>query len=122
MVDTAGIRQALDEAESIGIRKSMEALAEADLVLVVRDATEPQHSEDDALLDRIAGRNSLQVLNKSDLTPTNNGAGALRTSAVTGEGIDALISAVACGSPTVVVSVYDCTRLGEPAASFTRMK
>src|SRR5437763_7445578 len=35
MVDTAGIRSAMDEAESIGIRKSMEALADADLVLIV---------------------------------------------------------------------------------------
>ena len=39
LVDTAGIRTALDEAESIGVRKSMEALADADLVLVVRDAS-----------------------------------------------------------------------------------
>ncbi len=39
LVDTAGIRKALDEAESIGIRKSMEALADADLVLVVVDAS-----------------------------------------------------------------------------------
>src|ERR1017187_6377689 len=38
LVDTAGIRRALDEAESIGIKKSMEALADADLVLVVLDA------------------------------------------------------------------------------------
>ena len=40
LVDTAGIRRALDEAESIGIRKSMEALADADLVLVVLDSSE----------------------------------------------------------------------------------
>jgi small GTP-binding protein len=33
LVDTAGIRRALDEAEDIGIRKSMEALADADLVV-----------------------------------------------------------------------------------------
>ena len=39
LVDTAGIREALDEAEHIGIRKSMEALADADLVLVVLDAS-----------------------------------------------------------------------------------
>ncbi len=37
LVDTAGIRRALDEAESIGIRKSMETLSEADLALVVLD-------------------------------------------------------------------------------------
>src|SRR3954465_13744369 len=40
LVDTAGIRSALDEAESIGIRKSKEALADADVVLVVLDITQ----------------------------------------------------------------------------------
>src|SRR6476469_5803185 len=44
LVDTAGIRAPHDEAESIGIKKSYEALADADLVLVVRDATEPEHA------------------------------------------------------------------------------
>ena len=42
LVDTAGIRDALDEAESMGIRKSMEALADADLVLIVLDASQGQ--------------------------------------------------------------------------------
>src|SRR5450631_2195075 len=48
-VTTAGIRQALDEAESLGIRKSMEALADADLVLVVMDRTQPVNEEDHEL-------------------------------------------------------------------------
>ena len=39
LVDTAGIRRALDEAESIGVGKSMEALTDADLVLVVLDSS-----------------------------------------------------------------------------------
>jgi len=94
LVDTAGIRPALDEAESIGIKKSYEALADADLVLVVRDAAQPEHAEDAALLERVAGRNSLQVLNKSDLSPTRNGSGALRTSALTGDGIPELRSEI----------------------------
>jgi tRNA modification GTPase len=85
LVDTAGIRAALDEAESIGIKKSYEALADADLVLIVRDATESEHVEDSALMEKVAGRNSLQVLNKADLNPAQNGL--LRTSAATGEGI-----------------------------------
>ena len=50
LVDTAGIRSALDEAESIGIRKSMEALADADLVLVVVDSSQPLAEEDKAAL------------------------------------------------------------------------
>src|SRR5690349_20364081 len=60
LVDAAGIRAAHDEAESIGIKKSYEALADADVVLVVRDATEPEHAEDAALLEKVVGRNSLQ--------------------------------------------------------------
>src|SRR5205807_9843873 len=40
LIDTAGIRRALDEAESIGIQKAMEALADADLVLVVLEASQ----------------------------------------------------------------------------------
>src|SRR3989440_991143 len=46
LIDTAGIRRALDEAETIGIRKSMEALADADLVLVVTDASQPPTPDD----------------------------------------------------------------------------
>src|SRR5579864_9450513 len=54
LVDTAGIRHSTDEAESIGIRKSMEALADADLVLVVLDASQALAEEDCELLDQVA--------------------------------------------------------------------
>jgi tRNA modification GTPase len=67
LVDTAGIRKALDEAESIGIRKSMEALADADIVLVVLDASQPPSPEDDELLSHIEGRRAIVVENKADL-------------------------------------------------------
>ena len=67
LVDTAGIRQALDEAESIGIRKSMEALADADLVLVVIDASQPTTEEDHELSRHTTNRPVIVVENKSDL-------------------------------------------------------
>ena len=66
LVDTAGIRRALDEAEDIGIRKSMEALADADLVLVVLDSSEPAGAEDFRLLELVAQRTAILVENKSD--------------------------------------------------------
>ena len=72
LVDTAGIRRALDEAESIGIRKSMEALTDADLVLVVRDASQPLAEEDDQLLSQVAGRPAITVENKCDLLEKNH--------------------------------------------------
>src|SRR6266700_6251225 len=67
LVDTAGIRRALDEAESIGIQKSMEALADADLVLVVFDASQPISDEDQELFRQVAQRSALMIENKSDL-------------------------------------------------------
>ncbi len=95
LVDTAGIRRALDEAESIGIRKSMEALADADLVLVVFDSSQPLANEDYELLDQVAGRPAIAVANKADLAGKNfSTAGdelvTVRTSAITLEGIPEL--------------------------------
>ena len=106
LVDTAGIRKALDEAESIGIRKSMEALADADLVLVVLDISQCPSTDDQDLLLQAADRRGIIVENKCDLASSGeshgfSGAGLpgskgqvlaadgirIRTSALTGEGI-----------------------------------
>src|SRR6266487_6132121 len=66
LVDTAGIRRALDEAESIGVKKSMEALSDPDLVLVVLDALQPISQEDEQLLSQVEGRAAIVVENKLD--------------------------------------------------------
>ena len=93
LVDTAGIREAMDEAESIGIRKSMEALADADLVLVVRDASQPLAPEDERVFREAERRPTILVENKSDLRSAGPRSVAdvaenmIRTSALTGEGI-----------------------------------
>jgi tRNA modification GTPase len=92
LVDTAGIRQALDEAESIGIRKSMEALADADLVLVVVDASQPKIEENNELLREVQNRPAIVVGNKCDLVSSQwsvaSGQPAIvRASALTGEGM-----------------------------------
>jgi len=95
LVDTAGIRRALDEAESIGIRKSMEALADADLVLVVLDSSQQLADEDNELLSQVAGRPAIAVENKSDMrgcqfSVLSSELPRVRTSATTGEGIPEL--------------------------------
>jgi tRNA modification GTPase len=91
LVDTAGIRESVDEAESIGIRKSKEALADADLVLVVMDATVEETAQDLELLRLAQDRPAIVVANKSDLKSRGQGIGdrgqKLLTSALTGEGI-----------------------------------
>ena len=95
LVDTAGIRSARDEAESIGIRKSREALADADMVLIVLDCSQPPANEDRELLGQVAGRPAILVANKADLrraeyhTPRTD-LPAVETSALTGKGIPQL--------------------------------
>jgi tRNA modification GTPase len=96
LVDTAGLRESLEEAEQLGIRRSREALADAALVLIVLDATQPLNDEEHRLLEAVQGRPALVAINKSDLSQTAKssnemaGISALPTSALTGEGIPAL--------------------------------
>ncbi len=93
LMDTAGLRESLEEVEQLGIARSREALADAALVLVVLDATQPLNDEEHRLLAAVEGRPALVALNKCDLAPSANAAPvirALRTSALTGDGIPAL--------------------------------
>jgi len=97
LIDTAGIRSDADEVEAIGIRKSYEALADADLVLVVTDETASKHSdEDQRLLQASSGRKRILVRNKADLGQRDQSRldsdhlPEVSTSAITGEGIEAL--------------------------------
>jgi tRNA modification GTPase len=102
LVDTAGLREAFEEVEQLGIARSREALADASLVLIVLDATQPLNSEERALLAAVQGRPAIVVLNKCDLasaaTPNldapepaeSKAAPSLKTSALTGEGIATL--------------------------------
>ncbi len=71
LIDTAGLRLAhdapADEAERQGIERSREALADADLVLLVHDATMPFLADEQALALSLAERPHLRILNKVDL-------------------------------------------------------
>jgi tRNA modification GTPase len=98
LVDTAGLRQTHEEVERLGIARSREALADAALVLVVLDATQPLNDEERTLLAAVEGRPALVAVNKSDLAASepdlsaaqDAGLAALPTSAITGEGIPML--------------------------------
>ena len=97
LVDTAGLREGSEEAERLGIARSREALADAGLVLVVLDGTEALNEEERRLLEAVQGRPAVVVLNKCDLADAvievdsaTVGLEAVRTSALTGEGIPAL--------------------------------
>jgi tRNA modification GTPase len=94
LIDTAGLRDTNDEVERIGITKSREAMADADLVLLVIDGASQLHPEDLRTLSAIGDRPVLVAANKLDLGAIDVGLDQtlplIRTSAVTGEGIDEL--------------------------------
>lgn len=69
LIDTAGIRQAKDEVEKIGITKSKEMAKEADLIIAIFDSTKPLSDEDVEILDLIRNKKSIIILNKIDLKP-----------------------------------------------------
>jgi tRNA modification GTPase len=88
LVDTAGIRETSDEAESIGVRRSFEASADADITLLVLDATQGMAEEDRALIARFPA--AMLVVNKMDAGDRFPDAAQQRCSALTGQGIPEL--------------------------------
>ncbi|MCK4911754.1 MAG: tRNA uridine-5-carboxymethylaminomethyl(34) synthesis GTPase MnmE [Thermodesulfovibrionales bacterium] len=99
VMDTAGIRESHDMAESEGVRRSLKALQEADLVLAVFDSSCPLHPEDHMVLEKIEGKNSIIALNKSDLPSEGQegvfeGLNTVKVSAKKAKGLEALKDAI----------------------------
>ena len=109
LVDTAGLRKelaeggALDEAESIGVARSREAMAEADVLLLVVAADTMDegmlHSEDQAVIVAAAGRRLIVALNKIDLVEDQSAfreleAKFIATSALNDTGVEELREAI----------------------------
>jgi len=93
LLDTAGIREALApeaEPERLGIAKSWEAAADADLVLAVRDASQPDAGDGELLARWTALPRAVVVWNKCDLARPPAAGNELAVSALTGEGIPTL--------------------------------
>jgi tRNA modification GTPase len=96
LLDTAGVRQSEDLVESLGIERTWQAMADADITLVVIDASAPLTPDDEHLLE-VASRQGhcLTVLNKSDLPAVAIPPGpCAKVSALTGDGIEGLRRAV----------------------------
>ncbi len=65
-MDTAGIRETHDLAEQEGVRRSLQALEGADIVIAVIDGSRQPDAADRELIERIAGKKALLVINKAD--------------------------------------------------------
>lgn len=103
LIDTAGIRNAKDEVEKIGIAKSREIAKEADLIIAIFDSTKELSSEDLEILNLIKGKKSIVILNKIDLNAilsenddrfTNVSDNILKLSALNGEGLEKLYETI----------------------------
>lgn len=102
-IDTAGIRATDDPVEQAGVELSRQSIKSADLILLVIDAREGLHEEDSALLAQLDGRAVIVAANKVDLAGPSpcegegwgEGAEIVRTSAVTGQGIEELEDRIA---------------------------
>lgn len=112
LVDTAGLRTEAavlgghrpEEAERLGILRSREALADADVILLLHDATAPLTNAESELALEVASRPHLLIRNKVDLPGAEHGwiagtegqgsAGEVAVSALTGFGLDTLREAL----------------------------
>ena len=66
LIDTAGIRNAEDEIEKIGVNKAIQLSEEADLIIAIFDNTKPLEKEDIAILDLLKTKKAIILLNKID--------------------------------------------------------
>lgn len=83
ILDTAGIRSTEDVVEKIGVDRARNAVKDADLILYIIDSSVPLDENDKSILEMIEGKNTIILLNKSDLK-----------SAVTKEDINFVISQI----------------------------
>lgn len=97
LVDTAGIRETDDTVEKIGVSRARQYLDRADIILAVIDSSRPLTEEDKDILQSVAEKNVIVVLNKTDLPPVVTskdlspyGFLLCPISASTGKGLDEL--------------------------------
>lgn len=94
LMDTAGIRQSIDVIEQEGIRRSKEAMEQADLILLVLDASRDMEEEDRWLINQVPKHKTIAIWNKMDLhhngLPILEMPHVIALSAKQGSGLDLL--------------------------------
>lgn len=92
--DTAGIHEQSDVVETIGVERAVNAMRQADLLLVVIDGSAPLTREAHALLNQTEGKKRILLQSKSDLGRVALNEGAISFSAHTNEGLDEIKKAI----------------------------
>jgi tRNA modification GTPase len=113
LLDTAGIRLGQDVVESLGIERSYQAMADADLTVVVVDSSQPLATEDEALIERARNQGKcLIVANKCDLSSQTS---FMAVSALTGQGVEEL-------QTTIVERIAPAGRLEQEGGFITSLR
>lgn len=103
IIDTAGIRESHDMAEIEGVKRSLRAIEDADLVIAVIDGAQALHREDIEVLEKVKEKNAVIGINKSDLQGADRELHSrlkpyspriMNISAITGKGLDELKSMI----------------------------
>lgn len=103
LADTAGIRQADDIVESIGVERAQKLAQQADLILLILDTSRPLSPDDEKLLDSVHRDKTVVVLNKTDLPAVIHPAAisqrgfarVVNISALMGQGVENLKDEIA---------------------------
>ncbi len=98
LIDTAGLRDTTDTVESIGVARAKAVMADADIVVVMLDASESVTLEDLDIIESVGDLNHIVAANKIDLVASRElrvaRADEVLISAKTGEGMDELRRAI----------------------------
>jgi tRNA modification GTPase len=134
LIDTAGLRATDDLVEAQGVRRSIQRIGDAGVVVLVLDGSEPNHPDDGSLFDLAPSQTSMVVVSKSDLPVRLDrevirsqaaGLATFTVSVVTGEGFPDFIAALtaACRSvsrpsapPVTAPNIRHCEALERAAA------
>ncbi|ANB60971.1 tRNA uridine-5-carboxymethylaminomethyl(34) synthesis GTPase MnmE [Anoxybacteroides amylolyticum] len=104
LIDTAGIRETEDIVERIGVERSKQVVKAADLILLVLNYNEPLTEEDEQLFATVEGKETIVIVNKTDLPQKIEmervqglaaGRPVITTSLLEEKGIDELEEAIA---------------------------
>ncbi len=130
VLDTAGIRETVDQVEKIGVERSRRAAQAADLVLLTIDASTGWTAADQAIYEQVQHRPLILVINKTDLAPAAQVSfpdsinRVVQTAAAHSQGIDALETTIldAVHTGNLKAADLDLAINQRQAAALTRAK
>ena len=111
IIDTAGLNPSPAPLEKLGMQKTLERATEADLFLIVLDATTPDWAIPPEVAGRLRPATTIIVFNKTDVAPApvapgwTRGFPTVAISALTGAGLDALTAAISRAADAFQVEV-----------------